>query len=130
MSIELRSGNIKLVDNSELRYDGRLEKIKLFREPISFVSVGCFYKNSGNTLYMSMYGRVADFQMFSNLLSDSEMKAYTSCRKRLIGNLLPWDTTEWKTSGSKPTIRNESIDWCSICNLRNRSLFCCASFIE
>ena len=68
VSINFRSGNIKLVDNSELRFDGHSEKIKVFSKPISFVSVGCFYKNSGNTLYMSMYGRVTDFQIFRQIL--------------------------------------------------------------
>ena len=99
-------------------------QIKQFKETISFVSVGCFYKSSGNTLYMTMYGRVSDFQMFKGVLTDTQMEDFTGCREKMEGNLLAWASTGWVTSGSKQTVRLENQDWqFDIC--KNQKTFCC-----
>ena len=46
----------------------------------SIFTHGCFYRNVGNSMMMSMFGSVTDAQVFSRELSDQEMIDITGCR--------------------------------------------------
>ena len=97
LSLDFETGDIKLVENGEILYKSNSTSlIKL--SMLSDVTVGCYYyKPSG---LMSMYGRATDMQMFSKVLSDKYMKQITNCKKRMEGDILNWDKTDWITRGN------------------------------
>ena len=67
ISIEFETGRVNLVDNGEIFYAIQSEKVRPMSNSINFISIGCFYKSTGNTLYMSMYGRIGDIQLFQRI---------------------------------------------------------------
>jgi hypothetical protein len=74
------------------------------------VSVGCNYRLPGLQGYMTMHGRVADFQLWSSVLPLEEMIAITGCRTFPEGSLLSWQGTVWHLNSSLGTARREEMD--------------------
>ena len=54
---------------------------------ISIFTVGCVYK-LGVTPFMSLHGKVTDFQVWSKILSQDKLEKITSCGHFESGNLL------------------------------------------
>ena len=111
LSVQFNTGELHLADNGEIFYKVRSEKVKRLGKTMNFVSAGCFFKSSGNTLYMSMQGEITDFQIFSRILSESEMKEVTGCKNRMVGDIIDWDKTVWISNSSLDTITRDALDW-------------------
>ena len=107
LSLDFKTGDIKLVENGKLRYksnSGCLIKLSFLTD----MTVGCYYyKPSG---LMSMYGKVTDLQMYSQVLSDQDMELITNCKKRMAGDILSWDKTDWVTRGNG-NLGQESVEF-------------------
>ena len=74
LSIDFVNGLVKLIENGEIQYKTQNEGIKELGSTMNHVAAGCFYRPSGLTKYQSMYGRIADVQIFSTILSDQDMQ--------------------------------------------------------
>jgi hypothetical protein len=74
------------------------------------VSVGCNYRLPGSQGYMTMHGRVSDFQLWDSVLPVQEMLEITSCQAFPEGTLLTWRGTAWHLNSSLGTARREEMD--------------------
>ena len=90
-SMDLTTGHSKLFENGkksfEVTSEGLAEFGRKVKKTMNHVSVGCIYRRKGIG-YMSMYGQVADFQMFSTVLEDDQMEKITGCTEFKKGDLL------------------------------------------
>ena len=114
LSMNFYTGHVKLFENGKERYRTQSDLIQKQEQWMNHVSVGCMYKSTGETEYMSMYGRVTYVQVFGNILIDTKMEEITECGSRHEGDLLCWNFTKWVRSGVKKNIRKESLDWDSV----------------
>ena len=71
-------------------YEALGQKYPNFTVPQIFV--GC---DPRKEIAQSDPGIVTDFQMFSGKLEEKALKEWTSCKERIEGDLLSWDTEEW-----------------------------------
>ena len=95
----------------------------------NLLTSGCLYRAKGSDGYpfhMSMYGSIADVQMFSRTLSLEEMVAHTACSQVLRGDIINWEKTNWRLSSPKNSTEVEVLDLekdvCTIATRRNQSL--------
>ena len=47
----------------------------------------------------AMFGKMTDFQVWDKFLGPDQLLAWTDCKSRLEGNLLPWSTTDLNLTG-------------------------------
>ena len=76
---------------------------------INIFTVGCIYKR-GVTPFMSIHGKVTDFQVWSKVLEEEKLKRITSCQDLESGNLLSWDSGAWYLNSSRGTGRREMME--------------------
>ena len=61
-----------------------------------------------------LHGLVTDIQVFTRGLSEQEAMGYTTCTRKLIGDLGRWeDTSIWETVGN---VEETVVDYDTICN--------------
>ena len=124
ISIDSELGEVKLFENGALRFEGKSEVLVKLTS-ITHVAAGCFYyfKSSGVPGYMSMFGKVTDLQIFSEILSEDEMKKITSCENRKEGDILSWNQAKWMLSGNG-NIEKEMLNLQEdVCKVRISSLY-------
>ena len=56
-------------------------------------------------------GKVSDFNMWNRTLPMEEMVGFTTCKKKLKGNLVNWDYSDWKVTNMTTT----DVDYEDIC---------------
>ena len=111
LSVRFNTGELHLADNGKIFYKVKSDKVKRLGKTMNFASAGCFFKSSGNTLYMSMQREITDFQIFIRILSHSEMKEVTGCKNRMVGDIIDWEKTVWISNSSLDTIARDTLDW-------------------
>ena len=77
-----------MVEDGELRYETELSEndvmlLKDVGETGNIFTLGCMYWNRVNN-YMTMLGSVTDAQVFSSILKVEDMKAFTTCKKKVL----------------------------------------------
>ena len=73
-------------------------------------------------------GSFTDFNVWSVELSEEEMKDFTTCVRRMKGNLIPWNIEDWMfTPDIQPDeYTQESVDFATMCssNVMNEYMVC------
>ena len=122
IAIERSLGSVSLVENGEKISELNSELVKSSRNTMNHVAVGCAYRGTAESGYLSMHGKVTDAQIFGSLLSIKEMLQITGCKIHRAGDVLDWQNTIWVQSGPINTIKKESLDFYeSICKTRTSS---------
>ena len=93
----LRDGTFIMYENGK---SIRKKKINFFEElgemypnfTVPQIFVGC---DPRKEISQSDPGIVTDFQIFNGKLEENALEEWTSCKKRIEGDLLSWDTEEW-----------------------------------
>ena len=67
---------------------------------------------------MSSMGRFTDFNVWNRDLSENEMRDFTKCSKRMIGDLIPWNIDDWGPTPdvADDEITKETIDFDEMCD--------------
>ena len=106
-------GTVKLFENGkksfEITSEGLAKFAKNIKQTMNHVSAGCLYRRGGLG-YMSMYGIVTDLQIFSRVLSESEMEQITGCDQYMKGDIVNMEETEWILMNVHNSSEKEMID--------------------
>ena len=87
-------------------------------------TLGCYYRGTSGTGFMSMYGSVTDAQIFSRELSDQEMKDVTTCSAFPNGDVLSWESEPWILKSPLQSSEEELLDLeKDICKSPDNGLF-------
>ena len=76
---------------------------------LTIFTVGCIYKR-GVTPYMSIHGKVTDFQVWSKILDQERIEKITTCKHFESGNLVSWESSSWHLNSSRGTGRREMME--------------------
>ena len=91
IALDFKTGHLAAYEGGRQYYEGKVEDlVKVFNSldsTISIFTVGCVYK-MGTTPFMSLHGKVTDFQVWSKILSQDKLEKITSCRHFESGNIL------------------------------------------
>ena len=91
LSLDFNTGSAAAYEGGRQYYEGKVEDlVKVFNSldpTISIFTVGCVYK-LGVTPFMSLHGKVTDFQVWSKILSQEKLEKITSCKHFESGNIL------------------------------------------
>ena len=84
--------NGKRISKKKIKFYEELgEKYPNFTVPQIFVGCDPIIKD----IAQSHPGIVTDFQIFNGKLEENALEEWTSCKERIEGDLLSWDTEEW-----------------------------------
>lgn len=119
-------GTVKLFENGkksfEITSEGLAEFAKNIKQTMNHVSAGCLYRRGGIG-YMSMYGIVTDLQIFSRVLSESDMEQITGCDQYMKGDIVDMEKTEWILVNVHNSSEKEMIDLKNeVCKEKGKSL--------
>ena len=91
LALDFNTGALAAYEGGQQYYEGKVEDlVEVFSSldsTISIFTVGCIYK-LGTTPFMSLHGKVTDFQVWSKILSREKLEKITSCRHFESGNIL------------------------------------------
>ena len=106
-----------------------VELMKDIKGTFNLFTSGCTYRDKGSDgfpFHMSMYGSITDVQVFSRNLSLEEMVAFTTCSQLLRGEIISWQSTNWRLASPLNSTEVEVLDFekdvCTSATRRNQSL--------
>ena len=83
LAINFKLGTAVLVEKGVVVKRTKSIELMYEKHSLNHVAVGCFYRGSTvGSGYITMYGKVADLQIFGTFLSDLEMIKITRCTNR------------------------------------------------
>ena len=96
LSINLVNGHSLFYENGKLLKDETYEEYVKFREKMNYNGIIIALTSySLRERYATEIGSMTDFQLFGRGLSKLEMKDWTGCRRRLIGDVINWEKENW-----------------------------------
>ena len=120
ISIDFDAGVSIMYENGEKIADNNFKQYKDWRQSwpellISHIFVGCIPGYRQPSVHG---GIVTDFNIFSKIMSEKEMVNWTTCKKRLTGDIINWDQEDWKLRRTGQTNNfeyikgySDSINW-------------------
>ena len=120
LTINLTNGQTTLYENGELRIETQSDHFfKIVNRSMMLVSLGCSYQWYSK----SDIGSLTDFQLFSRILTKSEMEKWTGCKERFHGDIVSWDVSPWifNTTGNLSEMEYLEFEE-KICDLSDTSM--------
>ena len=92
-------------------------KFRIFKTPIFQKGIIAMKKKCYG---VSAMGSFTDFNVWDKELTLEQMRQFTQCKVRMMGNLIPWDINDWTvtTDISSYEYRYETVDFRSLCSTK------------
>ena len=99
ITLDIVSGASKVYENGRMLSENIDNQVKNFGNLVpdfvaNMITVGCFFSTFEGKTH-SDPGIVTDFHLFGRILSEQELQQWTGCEKRLLGDIVNWETENW-----------------------------------
>ena len=99
ITLDIVSGASIVFENGKLLSENVFDPLKKFGSLVpdfvaNMITVGCLFSSDLEETH-SDPGSVTDFHIFGRILSQQELQQWTGCEKRLLGDIVNWETENW-----------------------------------